>query len=320
MAQKPTPPANALDAPAPIDRTDIAVLAGLPVLSAIAWLVPQASWPALSRGLAGIGEKVQGGSLRALAAHMEAAAGAYPLPRPAQRIARDSVACQVESNLPFLRAYRPGGWRPQISIDGLDHLADALAAGKGAVLWVDYFAFASLVAKVALHDAGHPLHHLSHPRHGFSATRFGMRWLNPVPSRIEDRYLAERVMLSLSGAGRALRTLQARLEEGRPVSFSARPTGSQVIDAPFLDGVLPLASGAPALAHSAGAPLLPLSVVRTGAGRFAVAIEPPLPLDHAAPRREAVPEAARAYARRLEPAVLRHPEQWQSWKSVVVGA
>ncbi len=317
MARKPDIPATREVASQGASATDILVLIGLPILGTLSWLLPQSAWPRVCRVFAGIAARVQGQSMAGMERQIAAAVGGRPAALNPAKTVRANVACRIETEMQMLREYRPDGLRPKIDIEGLDHLTEALGRGRGAVLWVDYFAFANLLAKIAMHRAGHPLHHLSHPRHGYSETRFGMRWLNPVTARIENRYLAERVTLSLSSAARALRTLQGRLEAGLPVSFSARPTGSQVVETPFLDGILPLASGAPALAHSAGSTLLPLSVVRTAPGRYRAAIEPPLPLDPEAPRKEAVPAAAHAYARRLEPVVLRHPEQWQGWSMVL---
>jgi len=317
MARKPVVPANEQAAPRAASATDSLVLVGLPILGALSWLLPQSAWPPVCGALAGIAARVQGQSLTDMERQIAAAVGGRAVALTPSQTVRANVACRIETEMQMLRDYRPGGLRPEIEIEGIEHLAEALGRGRGAVLWVDYFAFANLLAKIAMHRAGHPLHHLSHPRHGYSETRFGMRWLNPVTARIENRYLAERVTLSPSSAARALRTLQIRLEAGLPVSFSARPTGSQVVETPFLDGLLPLASGAPALAHSAGSALLPLSVVRTAPGRYRATIEPPLPLDAEAPRKQAVPTAAHAYAKRLEPVVLRYPEQWQGWKMVL---
>lgn len=317
MARKPAAPAPQDAPPKAVGATDLLVVVGLPILGVLSWLLPQSAWPRVCRAFAGIAARVQGQSLADMEAQIGRAVGAREASLSAAETVRANVACRIETEMQMLREFRPDGLQARIDIEGLSHLTEALARGRGAVLWIDYFAFANLLAKIAMHRAGHPLHHLSHPRHGYSETRFGMRWLNPVTARIENRYLAERVTLSLSSAARALRTLQGRLEAGLPVSFSARPTGSQVTEAPFLDGLLPLASGAPALAHAAGSVLLPLSVVRTAPGRYLATIEPPLPLDPDAPRKEAVPAAARAYARRLEAVVLQYPEQWQGWKMVL---
>ena len=116
------------------------------------------------------------------------------------------------NQLCFVASWRPGGWSPQITVTGTEHLHVALAAGRGAVLWVAPFVFAPLVAKRGLHQAGFSVHHLSRPSHGFSSTRLGMAVLNPIRTRIEDRYLAERITIPRSGeTTAAIRTLARRL-------------------------------------------------------------------------------------------------------------
>lgn len=66
------------------------------------------------------------------------------------------------------------GWRPRFQITGREHLDDALAEGRGAVIWVAHFAFASLFTKMALSDAGYKVSHISRPEHGVSKSRFGI--------------------------------------------------------------------------------------------------------------------------------------------------
>ena len=78
------------------------------------------------------------------------------------------------------------------------------------------------MTKIALHRAGYRIVHLSHPRHGFSSSSFGVRYLNPVHRRAEDRYLAERVVLSLASPVGAMRTLMQRLKSNGVVTVTVR--------------------------------------------------------------------------------------------------
>jgi lauroyl/myristoyl acyltransferase len=194
----------------------------------------------------------------------------------------------------------------------MEHLTAALGQGRGAILWDSHFQFAAVVTKMAMRRAGIDLHHLSHPRHGFSDSRFGMRFLNPLRTRCEGRYVAERVVLSLDGPVAAMRTLLKRLRGNAVVSIVVRGSGLHPCPAPFFDGRLAVATGAPDLAHRSGAALLPVFTVRQG-GRYVVAIESPLAIDVAAERHAAAAAAAAEYARRLEPHVAAHPGQWAEW-------
>jgi hypothetical protein len=81
-----------------------------------------------------------------------------------------------------------------IRLRGLEHLAPALACGRGAILWTADFPAAGEATKIALSRAGWPLAHLSRIEHGFSKSRYGIRVLNPLRVRFEKRYLAERIL------------------------------------------------------------------------------------------------------------------------------
>ena len=164
-----------------------------------------------------------------------------------------------------------------------------------------------------LHRAGYAVSHLSHPRHGFSSTRFGMRCLNPVHTRAEDRYLRERVRLSPDAAGAALATLGDRLGGNGVVSISVRGDSRRPAMVLFLGGEIRIAVGAPVLAHKSAAALLPVFPLRTGEDGFTVFVEPALEIDPALDRRVAVADALGRYARLLERYVLDYPGQWLGW-------
>ena len=306
-------PADASPAAPPlVSGGDLAVALGVLVLGLVAWLCPPRAWPALCRGLAPLAARFVGGR-RALISRIAALLGSRAARADPEQVLRAFQAAHIERKLQILRVHLPPPWRPAIRLEGREHVEAALARGRGAILWVSDFAFASLVAKMAMARAGHPMSHLSHPHHGFSATRFGMAVLNPVVVGAESRFLRERVVLSLADARPALDRLAARLAENALVSITVRSTARRAVEVPLLDGRSAIAGGAPVLAHETGAALLPVFVLPDGAGGFAVTVEPPLPLDPDADREAAVRGAAEAYARRLGPWILRAPGQWLGW-------
>ena len=294
------------------NATDLATLAGLPLLTALAWAMSEGGWNLVGNALAPLAAPFSAGSrnlaqcIGRLLELQEGAAGGA-------RILREMLAHQVEETLQLLACHRPGGWRPVTELRGTNHLLKALAGGNGAVLWIGNAAFASLTVKVALHDAGFRLHHLSHPRHGFSATRLGMRWLNPIRTGIEARYLGRRVVLPLTGnAGPVLARLVDCLQDGGIVSVTAGSASLRPITVPFLTGSLRLAPGAPGLAQRAGAALLPVFTSREALDRHVVTIERPLPIPLGIGNE--YPESlARAFAQRLESHVRRCPGLWFGW-------
>ena len=146
-----------------------------------------------------------------------------------------------------------------------------------------------------------------------SATRFGVRWLNPIQTRVEDRYLSARVMLSPGNPNAALKTLATRLGENGVATVTVHRNAKRPAVVPFLDGELVLAPGAPLLAHRTEAALIPVFAFRDATGDHAVTFEPPLDVPQGLPKGQVTQSVGRQYAARLEPYVLEHPGQWRGW-------
>ena len=296
-----------------LEAVDLRVLAKLPLSAALAWGVPERYWAALASASA----RLEGGARRRLAGQIETVLAAAALAEPADRIAARHLAMLRLDQLGYLRSYAPGGWRCDLTLDGLEHLHGALAAGRGAILWVAPTVFAPLIAKRALHEAGFPLHHLSHPAHGFSSRSRVGRPLNQLRTRIEDRYLAERVMLGQGNeAQTALRRIGALLRGNAVVSITVGRNGSRVAEAAMLGGRLQVASGAPHLAMRLGAALLPTTVWRTAAGGFVARIWPALPTGDGASLESVVSGLAGI----LEAFAVAHPEQIHWGHNCIVAA
>jgi len=305
-----------------VTRTDLFEVMAIAVLAPVAWCLPErrAWWPVsrlLSRAIADGRPGVTDIRKEMLRRALGARASAYDL----DQLRLDVMATYMEERLEILRAYRPGGWRPRIVLEGRAHLDAAIAAGRGAVLWQSPFSYADLVTKMALAEAGVPVSHLSAFSRGFSPnscwtwtrSRFGMKVLSPLRTRIEDRYLRERVVMPPDGGLAYMRTLDQRLRAGGVVSIRAGDVGQRTLDLPFLEGTLRLATGPASLALGSGATLLPVCCIRRGPGDFVVAIEPALEAAAGRARRDATDDLVRAFAARLEAWVLRQPYMWSGW-------
>ena len=197
-----------------------------------------------------------------------------------------------------------------MEVDGLEHLQAALATGRGAVLWVMPLVFAPLVTKRSLAEAGIAVHHISRLSHGFSPTWLGQTLLNPIRTRIERRYLAERIVLPLEGmSAAASRHVLGLLRANRVVSLTLGGNGAQVVGVRRPQGCFRVATGAPNLALSRGAALLPVWTARTAPGHFLTTIEGPLRMDAGTGRGDRLAAIARAMIERLEAQALRWPDQ-----------
>ena len=302
------------DARDPIVASDVWLAVQMPLLLLLSWAVPARGWNALCRGIHAAGKPFR--KPNALQARIaEVRPSGWDSVAPGDLV-DELEAGRLEHYLQILRDYRPGGWRQDVEIEGLDRLRAALADGRGAILWVDHFVFNGLAPKKGLHAAGFAFSHLSRPEHGFSKTRFGIRYLNPIRSRIEDRYLEERVLIARGAEPRSVRRLLALLKQNRVVSITAGAwEGRKVAPVPVMGASLPISTGAASIAVAAGAPLIPVATVRDeGSQAFRVVLDDPIAWPRDVPKAEAMEAIFAAYGRHLETWIASHPGQWRGWK------
>jgi len=202
-------------------------------------------------------------------------------------------------------------WRPDIHLNGTVHLRRALERGRGAILWVVESVFSTLVVKMALHNAGYRACQLSRPTHGFSSSPFGIRFLNPIFTRVENRFLAERILIVAGNTTEAMQKLCERLAANRIVIITAIPIARSYAEVPFLHGYLKLPTGPIRLARTMNAALLPVFAYTKHDSRFEVSIDEALWRDGEEPDAESI---AAAYAKRMESFALEHPDQWTGWE------
>jgi lauroyl/myristoyl acyltransferase len=291
---------------------DATVLLSVPMLTAIAWSVPERYWLNLCRRLGAFAIPSVTDNPDRLLQQIGQTLGEKVI-APPQSVLSELAAEQILAKLQLFKAYHPGGWKPVIQLVGGEYIETALQNGHGVILWVGYFVGSELVAKMALHQAGLAVHHLSRASHGFSSTRFGMHYLNRIQTAIEKRYLAERIVLSPDNPTQTMLTLAHQLRHNQIVSITAHRNSQTPTKVKFLDGHIYLAPGAPLLAHQTKAALLPLLPLRDEAGNWTVIVEAPLQVSSDRSNRKTLEGMAQQYATLLEPYVLKYPSQWLGW-------
>jgi len=288
---------------------DVVVAAILAVGIPVASLLPVRLLIRLARALAGVGGLLLDQS--ASAAHV-ADAGGYSV-EFAREITRRARRERITSLALFLRCVLR---RPpyEIWVEGTENLEAARVEGNGAVLWVADLVHCGDVSKIALRDKGYMVSHLSRPEHGFSDTRFGLKFLNPVRTNFELRYLRERVVHERARPGEAVATLIERLKENGVVSVLASAyEGRRLLEVRVLEGRIEIAGGAPKAAFRAGAPILPVFVLPAPeAPDFRVIVGHPLALS-GADEKQAIASATADFAARLEGHVRTYPQLWRGW-------
>ena len=293
-----------------LSATDLAVVSSLPLLLGLSWGLPEGAWPRLCAAVAPLAVRMHTGDPAAAVETIRRSLGGRDLGTPLARILAQLSGEQILAILQLLRTYRPGGWSPSIRLTGWQHVEAAQARGRGLILWVGKTVYGDLVAKIACYRAGLAVSHLSRASHGFSSSRFGVRVLNPIHTAVEDRYLRERVSLTVHGGRAAMQILANRLSGGGAVSIAVHSNTKRPVTAPFLEGQVVLSPGAPVLARRTGAALLPVFAFRDPSDGLTLTIEAPLEVPD---REDSAAVAVAQYAERLTPYVLKYPGQWSGW-------
>lgn len=297
---------------------DLLLIARLPLMTVIAWSVPPRRWRSICRPWARLSIRLH----RARSARQRQRLRTLLGPErshDSDRLATAIVESHHLLHLQVLRCHRVGGWRPHIDFAGREHVTQALEAGKGAILWVSPSWSSSLVTKMAFAQQGFRVSHLSRGQHGFSGSRIGAQVLNPVWTSVEDRYLAERVVMSDKDPAGALLALARRVRANQLVSITVAALGQRMHAVPVLRGALCIADGAPLLAYRTGAALLPVFTVWTGEDAFTTVVEPPLSAAHP-DRQTAVQALFAGYASVLERYLVRWPDQFAGVESMSLPA
>lgn len=295
---------------ATIEARDVAILAQIAVLSSISWLAPQRYWLKLSENLGAL-RRLLRRDFAAREAQVASLLHGRNAAKPPGEIVRMADAYYFLERVQLLRHYRPGGWEPSVRLDGAEHIESALAAGKGAILWVAPMLFHRQATKMALAGAGYRVAHLSRFSHGFTtATLFGERCLNPIRTRLEMRYLDRRLVIGREGSKDVVGQLEGLLRQNKLVSITAGQQARRTCYVPFLNGCVELATAPAFLSHKTGAPLLPVFTVRKSGSEFVTRIEPPLGERRRGEGEDAIEADLREYAAVFEKFVLAYPEQY----------
>jgi lauroyl/myristoyl acyltransferase len=297
-----------------ITAKDLCEVQRIAAQGVLAWTLPEAVWSPLSRLFGEVDIATHSERTRGEMSQIAIALAGTSAASHVHRIALENWINRYEERFHYLRAWRPGGWKPEIEIAGGHHVSAALDRGRGIVFWAGNFSFNDLVAKMAWYRLGLEVSHFSRPTHGFSQTRFGIRYLNAVRRRIEDRYLGERLMTEPHETPIALQRMRERLKANGCVSITVGDRGRRTAVARFLHARLVLATGPLAMARTTGASLLPVFTLRKKQGHFEVIIGAPIEVTEDAQGRADYAAAVQKYADMVTPFVLLDPGQWRGWR------
>jgi len=296
--------------PTPSDIVEILMLI---VLLLPAWLLPECAWGIIARFLGRLLMAIRPGQMHAKRLVIAQGLAALGVNRSAWDVQWRLVSATFERYFQLLREYAPWRWHPAIQVDGLESVSAALAAGRGALLYVYPTIFYNLVGKKGIAGTGIKVVHLGRISHGFSGSPFAMRYLSPLLFRAENRYIDRRLMLEEGAAVRSLRPLVKVLASNGVVTITAVADGRSYM-VPFLGGSLRLARGAASISLTSRAALIPVMVVRESTRHYRIVFEQPLSSEPLTGDRDVDERRLlEVYAARLAPFVARYPEQFPQW-------
>jgi len=253
----------------------------------LARLLPRSAGYGLARAAAAVFWSASPARRRAVRANLAQVAPELPAAER-ERLAHRMFRTFAESLVDTWRDAAPDG-EGTITIEGVELLQDAIAAGHGVLLWSAHLGNWELAAGALA-------------RGGFEVSALARAHANPGVEEFFDarrRKAGVHVVARCPGAREARRVLRAH---GLLALLGDRRFGALGRAVPFFGRPARLPAAPLALARRTGAALIPGFVVRTGPGKYRIQLEPPVTArGHG---------ALVALAATLERYVRAHPEQW----------
>lgn len=295
--------------------------AGALVFVALARLLPLGAALRLARLLGAVAFDVLGYRREVAVANLERhlRGSAAPCSEPGQdraggrsasmAIGRDSVAGFIEGLAEFARLplIDRAHLDRHITLEGREHLDEALAKGRGAVLVTGHFGSWE-VTGCALARLGYPIGFLV----GVQRNRLIQKMMNDIRRACGIEVHEPQDLL------RAVRSLQAN----RFVAMlSDQDAGRSGVFIDFLGEPASTPRGPARLALLAGSPIIPGFTISAGGGRHRIVLERPIypPGPPGRPGEDAVRDLTQAYTRVIEAYVRRYPASWlwthRRWKT-----
>jgi len=203
---------------------------------------------------------------------------------------------------------------------GMERLHNALAEGRGAILWESNGFGCRLAAKRLLRQEGVDLLqvHGTHNLGGFKTADSDGSWTRQrIVKRCFERY--ERALVGASvtipPAGLSYLTrLRNHVRENGVVCIAGDGRlGQRKMRLNFLGRPQAFSTGMVHFARYTGAPILPFYCFRAGADGIRLVIERPLRPASKGDRDAVIQRTLKSYARQLEAYVKRHPSQYRNW-------
>ncbi len=204
-------------------------------------------------------------------------------------------------------------------LEGMDHLQQALAAGKGVILLESSCFGARGWSKQVLHLHRVNVHQVHVERHLASFARgpdtyIQRKYIKPILDDWEKTFIAAVIKLPQSDSLTYTRQLLDILKGNQVVCVAGDGhTGQKHINLPFLGQERSFATGIVSLAKLSGAPLLPLFCLREPDNKTRLIVEPPLNFEANTKRDARIEDGLAQYVALLESYIRAYPSHYQNW-------
>ncbi|MFE7647796.1 phosphatidylinositol mannoside acyltransferase [Streptomyces phaeoluteigriseus] len=205
----------------------------------------------------------------------------------------------------WMESFRLPAWSPErvasgFEPEGLHHLTDGLAAGKGVVLALPHLANWDLAGAWATTALGLP----------FTTVAERLK-----PETLYDRFVAYREGLGMEvlphNGGTAFGTLARRLRDGGLVCLVAdRDLSASGVEVEFFGATARMPGGPALLAQQTGALLLSATLWYDDSPVMRGRIHPPIPVPESGTRAERTSVMTQALADVFATGIAEHPEDW----------
>lgn len=201
---------------------------------------------------------------------------------------------------------------------GLDHLKNALAKGRGVILWESHSFGKRVLAKRVLHQNGFSVCQI-HGQNHLEGFRNSGSWIakNVIQPFFENREkpFVEEILYLTAGDLSFNRTLLKRLKRNAILCIAADGReGHNFIPVRFLGHSALFSSGMISLAKLSAATILPLFCVQRTSEEATLIVEAPIEIEANGDRERGLERSVKQYVGVLESYIRRYPEQYLSWR------
>ena len=233
-------------------------------------------------------------------------------PAEALRIAGQSLSGGIYRTLDELLLLRPSSAKLLRcnGIDGLEHLEEAIARGKGVILVVGHFCANRIAARYLATQGHSPLSVHNQSPTNRAGGRFGKLYLQPRVVKLQERANPDQVYIQDPDC---VLKIMRRLRSGGLVIVQVDGRGGKkVIEHPFLGMPWRVPSGVYEIVRVTDCAVVPMLTLGHSSG-FRIRFDPMLPVDRAASRETFVSANLPTFLSVVEKQIVEHPQEWRLW-------